>query len=253
MTNAPQRHTWFWPPPGPQRFCGVCLAARSRAHITRSLMCMYSGKQDPVSWLQENGVLPMLGGLLRATARRCRLPQGARRQECNDRCICAALPERSNHPARNVLWNGPARTLASRRQGWCSVRVGGARQRIMYPAETGYADRPSGMLAAGFLPSAVPVRAVCRGWAGVGSVGDDQRRPYFLAVCTGGGHNVHCQRRGCGCHGPVLHEPVTVCAGEPDDSGMHTLRIRDSSSFAGSVVEQTDNSHHPAGGGHIVG
>ena len=133
MTNAPQRHTWFWPPPGPQRFCGVCLAARSRAHITRSLMCMYSGKQDPVSWLQENGVLPVLGGLLRATARRCRLPQGARRQECNDRCICAALPERSNHPARNVLWNGPARTLTSCRQGWCSARVGSARQRIMCP------------------------------------------------------------------------------------------------------------------------
>ena len=119
VTNAPQRHTWFWPHPGPQRFCGVCLAARSRAHITRSLMCRYSGKQDPVSWLQENAVLPVFGGLLRATARRCRSPQGARRQECNDRCVCAGLPERSNHPGRRF----PSTNHVSRQRP--DMRIGG--------------------------------------------------------------------------------------------------------------------------------
>ena len=107
------------------------------------------------------------------------------------------------------------------------------------PAETGYVHRPSGVLVASILPPAVP-RVVAEGWGDGGSVGVDQRRPYFLAVCVWV-HNVRCQRRSCGCHGPVLHEPVTVRAGEPDDSGMHTLRIRDCGCFKSCVVEQTDN------------
>ena len=46
-------------------------------------------------------------------------------------------------------------------------------------------------------------------------------------------------------HGPVLHVPVTVRTGEPDDLRMHTLRICDSGSFKSCVVEQTDDSYCP--------
>ena len=122
MTNAPQRHTWFWPHPGPLRFSGVCLAARSRAHV-HSCACTLVNRTRCHGCKRKvffRCLAACCGSLL---ADGVHLRQ-SRRQECNDRCICVGLPARSNHPARNVLWNGPARTLTSPRQGWRSGRRG---------------------------------------------------------------------------------------------------------------------------------
>ncbi len=65
----------------------------------------------------------------------------------------------------------PAETGYADQRGGARAGPAGPVNESCVPAETGYADQRGGVLAAGFLPPAVPVRAVCKGWGDGGQSG----------------------------------------------------------------------------------